>query len=259
MEIKEIKVDFGKTAEDYGRYRKGFPEKFFARLEESGVRIRGQTALDAGTGTGTLARGLARRGARVSALDPAKELLEQARELDEKAGVKVSYFEGKIERTPFEDGSFDLVTAGQTWHWFDRPRAASEIFRVLRPDGTLVICHFDWIPLPGNVVMATEDLILKHNSEWKLGNGTGLHPQCLADVAVAGFKDIETWSFDTFEEYSHVQWRGRVRASAPISASLVPDRVASFDVELERVLEECFPEDPLEVHHRVFACISMRP
>ncbi|MDF2766853.1 MAG: putative methyltransferase, partial [Rhodospirillales bacterium] len=81
-------IDFGRTAEDFATHRAGFPEALFDRLAALGMRMEGAAVLDLGTGTGTLARGFARRGARVTGLDPAAPLLEQARKLDEKAGVR---------------------------------------------------------------------------------------------------------------------------------------------------------------------------
>ena len=56
-------VDFGRTAEDYARHRAGFPEQLFERLTARGIGCAGQRVLDLGSGTGSLARGFARRGA----------------------------------------------------------------------------------------------------------------------------------------------------------------------------------------------------
>ena len=97
------------------------------------------------SGTGSVARGLATSGASVTGLDPASELIEEARVLDAEAGVSVDYVVGKVEESGFSDASFDVVTAGQCWHWFDRSTAAAEVFRVLRPGGRVVVAHFDWI------------------------------------------------------------------------------------------------------------------
>jgi hypothetical protein len=41
------------------------------------------------------------------------------------------------------------------WPWFGG--------HILKPGGKLVIAHFDWLPLTGNVVEATEELILQYN------------------------------------------------------------------------------------------------
>ena len=252
-------IDFGRTATDYGRHRAGFPEAFFDRLFARGDVAAGRRVLDLGTGTGTVARGLAQRGCDVTGLDPSEPLLEEARRLDRAAGVSVRYVVARAEDTGLPDAGFDAVAAGQCWHWFDRPRAAAEARRLLVPGGRLVIAHFDWLPLPGNVAAATEALILAHNPAWRGAGGTGLYPAWLTDAAVAGFRDIETFSFDLAAPYTHEAWRGRVRASAGVAASLPPDAVARFDAELAALLAADFPADPLAVPHRVWAVVAVRP
>jgi SAM-dependent methyltransferase len=254
-----MKVDFGRTAHDYGRYRAGFPDEFFDRLAAFDIGLRGQRILDIGTGTGTLARGLARRGCEVTGLDPALEMLTEAQRLDQEAGVTVHYIIGHAETTGLATAAFDVVAAGQCWHWFDRSRAALEARRLLVPAGRLVIAHFDWIPLSINVVEVTEELILKHNPAWGLSRSTGLYPEWLRDAAMAGFVNIETFSFDVDVPYSHEAWRGRVRASSGVAASLTGSQVETFDQELENTLRERFSPQPLAVPHRVFALICVSP
>lgn len=252
-------IDFGKTAQDYGRYRAGFPDAFFERVAKLGIGVAGQRVLDLGTGTGTLARGFALRGCEVTGLDPSVPLLETAKQLDHEAGVTIRYIIATAEQTGLPDASFDVVTAGQCWHWFDRPQAVQEVRRLLVSQGWLVIAHFDWIPLPGNVVEATEHLIEQHNSQWKLGGGRGMYPAWLRDVAMAGFQDIETFSFDIYVPYSHEAWRGRIRASAGVAASLTSEQVAQFDGDLQNLLLDRFPAEPLSAHHRVFAVTCRVP
>jgi SAM-dependent methyltransferase len=252
-------VDFGRTAQAYRRFRAGFPASFFDALQARGWIAAGQRALDLGTGTGTVARGLAARGVQVVACDPKAALLEQAAELDREAGVSVDYRLGRAEAVDAAGGAFDLVTAGQCWHWFDRAAAASEVARVLRPGGRAVVAHFDWVPLPGNVVEATEDLIRRHNPQWTMGGGAGLYPAWLRDLATAGLGHLETFSFDVAQPYSHAGWRGRIRASAGVSASLDAAASARFDAALADLLAQRFPDDPLSVPHRVWAVGALRP
>lgn len=246
--------DFGLTAGDYGQFRAGFPVELVDRLLAMGAARPEDRALDLGTGTGTLARLLAPRVRSVLGTDPAEALLEQARSLG--TPDNLNYETGVAEETGFADETFDLVTAGQCWHWFDADRAAEEIKRILVPGGRLVIAHFDWIPLPGNVVEATESLILEHNPAWKLGGGTGLYPRWLTDVARAGFEGIETFSFDLDVPYSHEGWVGRIRASAGVGASLPEEEVRRFSDELGELLAARFPGDPLPVPHRTWAVVA---
>jgi SAM-dependent methyltransferase len=252
-------VDFGETAEDYAAHRAGFPEAFFEALAARGWLIPGARALDLGTGAGTVARGLALRGLDVTGVDPSPALMAQARRLDAAARARVAYREGRAEALAEPDASVDLVTAGQCWHWFDRPAAAAEARRVLRPGGRIVIAHFDWIPAPGNVVEATEALILAHNPAWALAGGTGIYPAWLADLAGAGFAGIETFSFDIDQPYSPAAWRGRVRASAGVGGSLDAAAVARFDAALAARLAADYPGATLAVPHRVWAVSATAP
>ena len=252
-------IDFGRTAEDYATHRAGFPDRLYDGLQRLGIAFKGSQVLDLGTGTGTLARGFARRGAEVTGLDPAAPLIEQARRLDAEAGVTVAYRVGRAEETGLPAESFDIVAAGQCWHWFDRPRAAAEAMRLLKPGGRLLHAHLDWLPLPGTVPHATEALILAHNPNWSAAGGTGIHGENLADLSIAGFEEIETFSFDIAVPYTHEGWRGRIRASAGIAASLAEDKVARFDGEHAGLLRARFPGEPLQVPHRVWAAAAVKP
>ena len=254
-----MKIDFAPTAKDYSRHRAGFPEAFFERLRAFGIGRTGQRVLDLGTGTGTVARGLARRGCRVTGIDPALPLIDEARRLDREAGVEVAYLVGRSEDTGLAGESFEVATAGQCWHWFDRKQAAQEVRRLLVPGGALVIAHFDWLPLSGNVVEATERLILAHNPAWAYAGLNGIHSEYLVDASGAGFTALETFSFDLEVSYSHEAWRGRIRASAGVAASLPPERVARFDQAHAAMLAKDFPRDPLAIPHRVWAIVARAP
>lgn len=258
-------ADFSKTAGDYGRYRPAFPESFFERLASFGIGLENQRVLDLGTGTGSLARAFAARafaarGCRVTGIDLSGAMLEEARRLDRDAGVRVSYAVTSAEDTGLPDDSFDVVAAGQCWHWFDRQIAAGEAMRVLRLGGSLIVCHFDPIPMPGDVMETTAELIGLHNPKAKdTAKQTGFYPDWLKDVVLAGFIVIETFTFDVFVPHTHERWRGRMRASAAIGASLESGRVERFDEELGKLLRERFPREPLEVRHRVFALVCRAP
>ena len=86
-----------------------------------------------------------------------------------------------------------------------------------------------------------------------------MYPAWTVEVSDAGFTDLETFSFDMDIPYTHEAWRGRVRASAGVAASLDPDAVKAFDDAHAAMLSTEFPHDPLAVPHRVWALVARRP
>ncbi len=93
--------------------------------------------LDLCTGTGALLPMLERRFVTVYGVDFSAEMLARAK-------VKTAILEqGDAHALRFEDASFDLVTiAYGVRNFSDRPKALSEVFRVLKPGGSLRILEF---------------------------------------------------------------------------------------------------------------------
>lgn len=251
-------TNFAPTAQDYARHRAGFPERFFDQLEARGFGP-GQTVVDLGSGTGTVALGLARRGAEVVAVDIAEPMLAQAAARARALHLCLQTVTGPAEDTGLPGGGYDLVTAGQCWHWFDRPRAAREVRRLLREHGTVVIAHLDWLRIHGGVVDESYRVMEAFGTSFpehaEVGH-SGIYPAWLDDLREAGFGALETFSFDVELEYSTADWRGRVRASSAVGGRLSPEEVERFDSLLAAALEAF--DAPLSIPHRVWAVCGRR-
>lgn len=246
-------IDFGRTAKDYARHRAGFPDSFFARLSKEKFLEGASTVLDLGTGTGTVARGLALKGLDVIGSDPAQPLLDAAAALDRGAGVHVKYYVGKAEETGLTAQAFDIVTAGQCWHWFEQKSALTEIRRLLRPHGKLIVAYFDWLP-EAEPVNEMYKLQKKYNPAWRSrGWPLGFYPQKPGDLSFEGWRSIKSFLYVEDVPYTHEAWRGRMRAYAGIGGSLPPVAVDAFDVEFSDILVKKFPQEPMMIPHRVWA------
>jgi 2-polyprenyl-6-hydroxyphenyl methylase/3-demethylubiquinone-9 3-methyltransferase len=98
--------------------------------------LRGRLVLDAGCGGGLVARELAAAGAEVVGVDRSLGSLGVARRA---VGGPFRPAQGRLERLPFADGSFDAVVAADVLeHLPDLPAAVDELARVLAPGGSFL-------------------------------------------------------------------------------------------------------------------------
>ena len=99
----------------------------------------GERILDLATGTGWTSRLLAERGAVVTGVDIAAELLAAAR-MKAPRDLAIDYQVGDAEALPFADAAFDGVTSTFGVMFASRPEdAASEIARVCRKGGRMAL------------------------------------------------------------------------------------------------------------------------
>ncbi|BDZ38431.1 class I SAM-dependent methyltransferase [Microbacterium suwonense] len=127
MADRMLAKSFLDAGEDYERFRPGFPDAAADAVIPTPVR----TALDLGAGTGKFTELLLDRAEHVIAVEPSEPMLAVLR--TKLPDVEVHL--GTAESIPAADGSVDVVTAAQAFHWFDREPACAEIRRVLARGG----------------------------------------------------------------------------------------------------------------------------
>lgn len=113
--------------------------------------IPGAWVLDAATGTGLVARELARRNLRVAALDPSRAMVRRGLEATRAEGLdeRICFVGGRAERLPFDDETFDAVTFTYLLRYVADPAATiAELVRVLRPGGVMASLEFHVPPEP---------------------------------------------------------------------------------------------------------------
>lgn len=187
----EQRLSFGAWAQDYDRYRPGYPAQLGSvLLGEPGHPA--PRVLDIGAGTGQLARMLLAQGYDAVAVEPDDRMREV---LAERVGPDRA-LSGSAEALPAGDGEFDAVLGGQMWHWVDPAKAVPEIARVLRPGGllgALWILRDDRVPwvaelrervtLPDSYTAFTDSLVPRF--------GPPFGPTALTEIAFDQVMDAE--------------------------------------------------------------------
>ncbi len=108
----------------------------------------GESVLDVGCGTGTLAivakRQVGPTGT-VHGVDASPAMIARASSKARKADAEVSFENAVAESLPFPDGRFDVVLSTAMLHHLPRtvrPHAIGEMKRVLKPGGRLLVVDF---------------------------------------------------------------------------------------------------------------------
>jgi SAM-dependent methyltransferase len=128
----DLAASFQDVAEAYARGR----PRFGAEVVEAIARSAGGTRiLDVGAGTGRLAAPMLHAGYDVVGVEP----LAAMRAILARSIGASRALEGHAEALPLPDGSVDGAVCCDAWHWFDGPRAADELARVVRPGGGVVV------------------------------------------------------------------------------------------------------------------------
>ncbi|KAF0185282.1 MAG: methyltransferase domain-containing protein [Hyphomonadaceae bacterium] len=111
-----------------------------ALLFDLAGQVRGRSLLDVGCGDGALAVAFAKRDALVTGLDTDPSMLAQARARSIEQSAPIRLVLGRAEQLPFVDAQFDFVMASTLLCLVrDRVRVVSEMARVLKPGGRLLV------------------------------------------------------------------------------------------------------------------------
>lgn len=241
--------DFGRTSEDYARYRDVYPASMYEKLVQFGVGLSGQRVLDLGSGTAILPLNMRKYGARFVAADISENQIAFGRQLAAERGIDgIEFRVCPAEDTGFEDNSFDAVTAVQCFPYFDAEKAAAEIRRILKPHGLFCKIIMDWKPLEDEAIAEMEAAVRRYNPAW---NGCGFDCFRYSYPAWAeGRFEIETvHSYNATLTFTREAWLGRVRSCRGVGASLPPEKIAAFEEEYRGLLEQ--RPDPLQLRHQI--------
>jgi ubiquinone/menaquinone biosynthesis C-methylase UbiE len=165
----------------------GRERAFRERVVQLACLERGQSVLDVGCGTGTLAiaaKRLVGPEGSVYGIDASPEMLARAHKKARKAGIELIFKNALAEALPFPDAQFDVVLTTVMLHHLPhnaRQQCAREIRRVLKPCGRVLAVDFGRDPEKRGLLA---HLHRRH--------GHVTLSDMLALLTEAGFKSIES-------------------------------------------------------------------
>lgn len=129
---------FNGKSEVYNRSRPGYPAELLEKLIAETALDRNGNIAEIGAGTGLFTECLVHAGFRhVSAVEPNAEFRSCL--CGRFSGdSRVTVFDGSAEHTGLPDHRFDLITAAQAFHWFDKSAFRTECLRIARSPETVV-------------------------------------------------------------------------------------------------------------------------
>ncbi|MDR7274667.1 class I SAM-dependent methyltransferase [Catenuloplanes atrovinosus] len=206
----QVARSFGGDAERYDRARPGYPDEMVREIIAATPHRDGPLdVLDVGCGTGLSARPFADAGARVLGVDPDPRMAAVAR----RHGIEVE--EATFEAWPARGRVFDLVVAGQTWHWVDPAAGARRAAEVLRPGGRLAVFWNAMQPEPAVASTFGEINARLLPQAPTVADAVAAYRTMGATAAdgmraAGGLTEPEQWRYDRTRRYTRDEWLDQV-------------------------------------------------
>lgn len=247
--------DWGKTSEDYAKFRDIYPPEFYERIIKLGLCENKQHVLDVGTGTGVLPRNMYQYGAKWTGTDISKEQIEFAKMLSR--GMDINYCVMSAEELDFPKNSFDVITSCQCFLYFNHEKLAPVLSHLLKPNGCFLVMCMEWLPFEDEIAGASEKLVLKYNPEWS-GKNAVMQPMEIPKV-YEGYFDLEKHSeYKLKVHFTRESWNGRMKSCRGIGASLVPDKIALWEREHMDLLSKIAPPEFDVLHYAALAVMRVK-
>lgn len=143
---------FSNHANQYAAFRPTYPKELYDFIFNCVKSF--ETAWDAGTGNGQVARDLSKKFAKVFATDISAKQIENAYQ-----GKNIFYSQAG-ETASFPENSFDLICVAQAIHWFDREKFYDEVRRVAKADGIIAVWGYGLLSVSPKIDLLIRDFYI---------------------------------------------------------------------------------------------------
>ena len=234
---------FSDRVADYVRTRPDYPEAVLAALQAAGVGP-GSRVADIGSGTGIFSALLLRSGATVAAVEPNAEMRAAA---EARLGREARFrsVAGSAEATGLAEGSVDLVTAAQAFHWFDREAARVEFQRILRVGGLVALVWNVRREASTPFLREYEALLRRFGTDYGKVNHRNIDPAQIRDFYGG---EVEVRSFPHAQAHDREGIRGRLLSSSYTPREGDPAREPMLE-ELDAIFERHAREGVVRIEY----------
>ncbi len=230
--FKDSVTRFSNRAENYSKYRPGYPTAVLALLKERCGLRRESVVADVGSGTGILSELFLRNGNLVYGIEPNNEMRDAAEQLL-RSYPRFRSVNGSAEAIPLEDHCVDLVTAGQAFHWFEPKRARTEFSRILKPGGWVTIVWNERQKETSPFLKEYEELLIRYGTDYKEVSAAYPKPDTLRTFFAPC--EFQTAQFENAQSVGFEGLRGRL-----LSASYAPDETHPRHAPMMKELAKIF-------------------
>jgi SAM-dependent methyltransferase len=210
------------------RHRSPYPQGVIEILRRLIVEPR--VVLDAGAGSGAIARRLAPFAERIDAVDPSSAMLQEGRRLPGGDDPRIRWIERRAEDAPL-DGPYGLVTCGASLHWMSADLVMPRFRGALAPGALVAIADVDVIHGPyRDDVLA----VIREHSEITDHRET---EDLVATLRVEGRFELvgdETTAPVPFEQ-SADDYIEMLHSTSTLARIRLGERAATFDEQLHAV------------------------
>jgi SAM-dependent methyltransferase len=201
---------FSDRVEAYQKYRPGYPPALVSTLLEKAGLDASAVVADIGSGTGIFTRLLLDHGLRVSAVEPNTNMRKAAEASLSEYDNFIS-IDGAAEDTSLAEGSIDLVTAAQAFHWFNNAATKTELQRILKPDGKLALI-WNKRAVSEPFQQAYDAILREYAPEYDKVNHMNLEEDDIAGFFAA--ESMELLHFDNNQSLDFSALIGRLQSSS---------------------------------------------
>ena len=209
--FQDAKQRFSNRAEDYAKYRPGYPREILGWMCTGCQFLPDHVIADIGSGTGLLSRMFLENGNPLFGVEPNAEMRE-AGEQSLGAYPKFTSVAGSAEATTLPDDSVDFVVAGQAFHWFDAEPTRQEFRRILKKGGRVVIVWNERLLDTTPFLREYEAMLRQFGTDYARVNES--HPRNEQMLEFFGNNEFTSHTLPNYQEFDFDGLSGRLRSSS---------------------------------------------